>query len=131
MTPSSVSRKYTIRQIATVAYVAAVLLLHILPAFIFRPIQPRQEWAIRLDSLVHIAIFIPWMLLDGYFFTGGRAEGRQQKLRWLVYGATACTGFEACQLLTASRAFDLFDMACNLLGLTLGALLARIGQIMR
>ena len=131
MIPPFVYRKYTFAQIITVAYVGAILLLHILPAFLFRPIQPKQEWAIRIDSLVHVAMFTPWMLLDGYFFTRIKTGRIRQKLYWLAYGAVACVGFESCQMLTLSRAFDFFDMACNLLGLLLGSIIAGIGQIKR
>jgi len=126
-----VFRHYTLRQIITVAYVGAILLLHILPAFIFQPIQPKQEWAIRIDSLVHIAMFTPWMFLDGYFFTGLKPTDIRQKSYWLVYGTAACIGFESFQMLTASRAFDFSDMACNLLGLFFSTLVARIRQIKR
>ncbi len=107
--------------ILTVAFVCSVFLLHVLPSFLFDAVQPRRDLFIPADLLVHSTMFFPWMFMDGSVFLG---KGRARQSLWLACGVLACIGFECMQLLATSRSFSFLDMACNLLGLSLGALAA-------
>ena len=77
--------------------------------------------SIRLDYLVHFAIFVPWMLLLR-LFTGCTFRSHLWKsLGWIMAGFLLAGLTEALQYLIPYRSFNINDLLANMAGVALGS----------
>jgi VanZ family protein len=79
--------------------------------------------SVRLDFLLHVLMFIPWMIL-AHCRWGHREDNRA--VFWLTLGlGVGLTGFsEALQYLIPFRSVSKMDLVANLTGLALGAFIS-------
>ena len=113
---------FTLR-IVTVLYFLFIITAAILPtkaetsgldsSFIF---------SLRLDYLIHLILFIPFMALIHYTFKISFRTKIQTALIWILISLTFSWFTEAIQLLVPYRSFNINDLVANSLGVLLGSL---------
>jgi len=94
------------------AYVAAILLLVVLPLNTSASLNTITIVSFRGDYFLHAVSFFPWA-----FF--GRVLRRNMPL-WFFYGLLFAAGSEGLQHLIAYRAFNINDLIGNAAGIVLG-----------
>jgi VanZ family protein len=85
-------------------------------------------FTIRLDYLLHLLLFVPWMVLARWRWVNAEKE---QALFYLAAGAGLFLAAlsEIIQHFMPIRSFSLIDLAADSLGIFLGALLAGWGRV--
>ena len=76
--------------------------------------------SIRLDYLLHFAIFIPWVFLLQKVTQLNLRSFPAKTLGWLVVGVLFALSTEAIQYPLPYRAFNINDLLANGLGVVLG-----------
>jgi glycopeptide antibiotics resistance protein len=114
-------RKPVLKKIA-ISYTVVIILLSVLPVNGGDSLlNDRFILSIRLDYLVHFALFIPWMLLI-WIFTGVRFNNTPLKASgWIVAGLILAVSSEYLQYFLPYRAFNINDLVANCLGVLLGS----------
>jgi len=79
--------------------------------------------SVRLDYLLHCAIFIPWVFLLHKITQLNLRSFPAKTLGWLVVGVLFACAMEAIQYLLPYRAFNINDLLANGLGVVLGFLI--------
>jgi len=110
-------------------YAAVVLVLHVIPT----SLAPGSGFApsrvyflnLRADHLLHMLLFVPWMVLVRLHLYSERVAGAARNkaaLLWLALGLALAAGAEGLQYWVPYRSFNPLDLAGNLTGVLLGAL---------
>ena len=104
-------------------YTAFLVLLAILPINSSESaINNNYLLSIRLDYLLHFAVFIPWVLLLR-LFSGVRFREDAGEVGWLVLaGILFAAANEGIQYFLPYRAYNINDLVANSVGVLLGAL---------
>lgn len=76
----------------------------------------------RLDYLAHFAIFIPWIVISRIFCCRIGRRSARKILPWIGIGLALAILTEGVQYLLPYRAFNINDLAANILGVALGSL---------
>ena len=87
--------------------------------------------SIRLDYLLHCAIFIPWVFLLQKNTQLNLRSFPVKTLGWLVVGVLFACAMEAVQYVLPYRAFNINDLLANGLGVVLGFILLILGLFKR
>lgn len=82
----------------------------------------------RLDYLAHFAIFIPWMVISRIFCCRTGRRTALKILPWIGIGLALAILTEGVQYLLPYRAFNINDLAANILGVALGSLAFAFGK---
>ena len=103
-------------------YTVVLILLAVLPINSSESaINNTNVVSIRLDYLLHFAVFIPWMfLLRRYSGVSFRADAGKAVLL-LLAGIGFAVANEAVQYVLPYRAFNINDLVANSVGVVLGA----------
>ena len=106
----------------TIAYTFLLILLAVLPINSGDSLMNNNFiLSIRLDYLVHFAIFVPWMILV-WLSTGARFTcNLTNAMGWLLAGILLAVVTEGIQLVLPYRAFNINDMAANVMGVMAGS----------
>ncbi|MDD2548478.1 MAG: VanZ family protein [Bacteroidales bacterium] len=80
----------------------------------------------RIDYPLHVLAFIPLPILA--FLSNGFSCTSFQWKKMLVLSTVIALGAEFIQILVPSRTFNPIDLLCNVLGLSIGILIARIWE---
>ena len=110
-------------------YAVVVLVLHVIPT----SLAPGSGFApsrvyilnLRADHLMHLLLFLPWMVLVRLHLDSEGAAGAARKkaaLLWLALGLALAAGAEGLQYWVPYRTLNPLDLAGNLSGVLLGAL---------
>lgn len=118
--------KYKNHSILFYIYTLFIILLVILPINGSNPDSPLNNIyivSIRLDYLLHCAIFIPWVFLlwkkSGAIFW----KNKGNIIFYLLVGILFATAAEAIQYVLPYRAFNINDLLANGLGVVMGFLI--------
>ena len=105
-----------------ISYTVVIIILSILPINSGDSVlNDRFILSIRLDYMVHFALFIPWMLLI-WIFTGARFNDTPVKaFGWVLAGLILAVSSEYLQYFLPYRAFNINDLAANSMGVLLGS----------
>jgi glycopeptide antibiotics resistance protein len=77
--------------------------------------------SVRLDYLLHFAIFVPWMMLV-WIFSGVRfSQAPMKAFGWIMAGFVLASFTEMIQYFLPFRSFNINDLVANLLGVAIGA----------
>ena len=76
--------------------------------------------SIRLDYLLHCAIFIPWVYLLQRFTRLNLRIVSLKTLGWMIVGVSFALAMEAIQYILPYRAFNINDLLANGLGVVMG-----------
>jgi len=79
--------------------------------------------SIRLDYLLHFAVFMPWMFLLWKMVGVSFSRDPRATLLYIILGLLFATANEAIQYLLPYRAFNINDLLANGLGVMLGSVL--------
>jgi glycopeptide antibiotics resistance protein len=77
--------------------------------------------SIRLDYLVHFAIFIPWMFLVRMAYHVSFREDLKRALLWVLVGLLLACISEGVQYFLTYRSYNINDLLGNIIGVILGA----------
>jgi VanZ family protein len=106
----------------TLAYTALLVLLAVLPINSGdSALNNNYILSLRLDYLVHFAVFIPWVVLV-WWATG--VSFRSEPLKafgWIAAGIALAVLTEAVQYLLSYRSFNINDLLANIIGVVLGS----------
>jgi glycopeptide antibiotics resistance protein len=106
----------------TLAYSLLLVLLAILPINSGdSALNNNYILSLRLDYLVHFAVFIPWVVLV-WWATG--VSFRSEPLKafgWIAAGIMLAVFTEAVQYLLSYRSFNINDLVANIIGIVLGS----------
>ena len=83
--------------------------------------------SIRLDYLLHFAIFIPWVFFMQKDIQLNLRRVSTKTLVWIVAGIVFAAAMETIQYLLSYRAFNINDLLANGLGVVLGFVLMILG----
>ncbi|WP_234571632.1 VanZ family protein [Rhodohalobacter sp. 614A] len=107
-------------------YILVILILYLLPTGSVNLNKPVIA-SFRLDSLLHMLLFLPWMYFNSQF---RRHQGKLIRTRsiiiWLFSGILLASGIEWIHLLVSYRIFNFKDMFYNIAGLLLGMALVPV-----
>ena len=78
--------------------------------------------SIRMDYLLHCAIFIPWMFLMRFYSGVSFQDSILRPFLWIIAGLLFAMCTEMVQYLLPYRAFNINDLLANGLGVVLGFL---------
>lgn len=106
----------------TLTYTALLVLLAVLPINSGdSALNNNFVLSIRLDYLVHFAVFIPWVVLV-WLATGVSFRSEPIKaFGWIAAGIVLAVLTEAIQYLLTYRSFNINDLVANVIGIILGA----------
>ena len=85
--------------------------------------------SVRLDYLVHFAVFIPWIFLAQMTNDLSFKSYPMKTLKWLFYGILFAAANEAIQYFIPWRAYNVNDLVSNFIGVLLGATIFLFGFI--
>jgi VanZ family protein len=85
--------------------------------------------SVRLDYLIHFAVFIPWVFLAQMTYSLSFKNYPKKTLTWLFYGILFATANEAIQYFIPWRAYNINDLVSNFIGVLLGAALFLSGLV--
>ena len=112
-----------------VIYVVIVFILQVVPTGLpgggGLNLSGREFFLLRLDRLLHLLLFLPWMILIWLYLRqkGVRGNRRtQEALGWLLAGLILAAAAEGLQYWVPYRTLNPLDLAGNLTGVLLGAL---------
>jgi VanZ family protein len=83
-----------------------------------------SKWiGIRSDYVLHVLLFIPWMILAAWRWRRGNDP---KKVFWLALsaGLSLAAVSEAIQLFVSYRSFNLLDLSANGIGVAIGGLIS-------
>ncbi len=96
-------------------YITMILLLVTLPINgMERTLTHTYVWRFRLDQLLHVILFSPWVAACISFI------GKFRLFTALLLGLVAAFCFEGLQYLLPYRSFNINDLAANWAGILLG-----------
>jgi VanZ family protein len=114
--------KFLVLKKLTLAYSLLLVLLAILPINSGdSALNNNYILSLRLDYLVHFAVFIPWVVLV-WWATG--VSFRSEPLKafgWIAAGIALAVFTEAVQYLLSYRSFNINDLVANIIGIVLGS----------
>ncbi len=122
----TVNKWLTFSRIKTlfIAYTILLLLVAILPInSVGSTINHTFIVSIRLDYLLHCAIFLPWMFLMRKFSGTNFLLSYARPLMWISVGLLFAIFTEVIQYYLPYRAFNVNDLFANGLGILLGSLI--------
>lgn len=100
-----------------IIYVAALILLNIVPLGCTEEVHQEYILGFRADYLVHTLFFLPWTWLCC-------TNDKKSKQRiWLWVGVVLAISVEGAQYFIPYRGFNFYDMGLNVIGLFMGYLL--------
>lgn len=125
-----------------IIYVVIMFMLHVIPFGTDVAFDSIQLLDIRVDYLIHMIFFLPWMGLVKFSLTGNssktgqssRSESIHRKLHttirrltfspffWLLIGILFATVAEVVQYWLSYRSFNLMDLLSGITGLVLGSI---------
>ena len=82
---------------------------------------------VRLDYWVHLAQFIPWVLLARLAYDLNLLKFPMKAFGWLLVGVFVATATEFIQYFLPYRSYNVNDLVSNYIGLVLGAALFLTG----
>ena len=120
--------KITARNFKRLFYIYTIILvlLAILPINSISPDSALNNIyiiSIRLDYLLHFAVFIPWVFLLWKMVGVSFSSNLQATLLYIILGLLFATANEAVQYLLPYRAFNINDLLANGFGVLLGSIL--------
>jgi len=107
-----------IRKILLCVYIVVMLLLVVLPLNDAKTSFLTDTYVvkIRLDYLVHIAVFLPFLLFVKLAYPA--------PLSWMFLAGLVFAGFcEGIQYLLLYRSFNVNDLLANMIGIVIGVIL--------
>jgi hypothetical protein len=107
-------------------YIVLILVLNLVP--IGGGLNKVTIGPLRLDHLLHAALFLPWMALVCWRLQRTAGSWRLERKRltlggyllWMTPGIGLAGGVEALQYFVAARSFNPMDAVFNTLGVILG-----------
>jgi len=78
--------------------------------------------SIRLDYLVHLFLFSPWMFLWKYFTKHSFHKNVSKTILFISVGCMFAFGAELIQLYLPYRAFNINDLIANMTGIGVGSI---------
>jgi glycopeptide antibiotics resistance protein len=114
-----------------VAYAMAILILSVAPTNSIKQVDLGSTWvlSIRSDYLLHVLLFLPWMVLVSWRWREKR--GAVFFVKALTAGLFLAVISEGVQYWLPYRQFNLVDLGANGVGLAIGALIAGLGRAKR
>lgn len=85
--------------------------------------------SVRLDYLVHFAVFIPWIFLAQMANNLSFRDYSMKTLKWLLFGILFAAANEAIQYFIPWRSYNINDLVSNFIGVLLGAGLFLTGLV--
>jgi len=85
--------------------------------------------SVRLDYLIHFAVYIPLVFLAQMSFDLNFRNVPSKTLKWLIFGILFATANEAVQYFIPYRSYNINDLVSNFIGVLLGAALFLTGFI--
>ena len=85
--------------------------------------------SVRLDYLIHFAIFIPWVFLAQMANSLSFRKVPLKALSWIVVGLFFATATEGIQYFVPYRSYNVNDLVSNFIGVMLGAVLFLSGLV--
>jgi len=79
---------------------------------------------LRADYLLHMAIFLPWMILIWLYLNKRNVTGSvrfKKALLWLTAGVVLAVFAEGIQFYLPHRSFNIMDVLANVTGVVLGS----------
>lgn len=95
-----------------ILFLAVLLPLHIFNAQLFKI----AVFGIRIDYIIHVLLFTPWMWIIPF------SKSKKSILFWLFTGVSVAVLIEFIQIIIPNRNYNIWDVGCNLLGLTISIL---------
>jgi len=119
------------------SYISLVIILHLIPTPGGLEMSSAGVGFIRMDYLLHVLVFLPWMFLMGSVKSQGPGglfptpDNRQQitdkRIRfflvWMLIGIALAIGAEGIQYWLPHRTYNPWDAVFNALGVVIGAVL--------
>jgi len=111
-------------------YLLALFLLTVFPihqvdSLIFQ--SSHSPWAIRLDYILHVLVYLPLPVLMGYSIENRQKRSGKARImiviRVVFFSLVVASGFETLQLLLEYRTFNINDLAGNTGGVIAGTIL--------
>jgi VanZ family protein len=109
-----------------IAYTALIILLSVMPVnshATSATLNGTHIFRLRLDYLLHAALYIPWVILIWLFTRFSFRSGWLKALTYLAFCLFFAALMEYLQLFVPSRTFNYLDLSSNITGVTLGFLL--------
>ena len=105
-----------------VVYTLLILLLAVLPLNSTSLIlNNTYVISIRLDYLVHFAVYIPWMFLVWVAYKVNFRSNFKKAFLWILIGLLFACVSEGIQYFLTYRSFNINDMLGNSIGVVLGS----------
>ncbi len=105
------------------SYIILVIILHLIPTPGGLEISSAEVGFIRMDYLLHVLVFLPWMFFSLTFRHNQTA--RKWSLHdpsvWFGLGILAATATEGIHYWLPYRSFNPVDMLANAAGVVIGA----------
>ena len=102
-------------------YTVVIILLCILPINGFQSsLNNIYIMSVRLDYLVHLFLFIPWMFLLKYYTLQSFHKSIGKTILFISAGCIFAFGSELIQLYLPFRAFNINDLIANMTGIGIG-----------
>lgn len=109
-----------------VIYILVIFILHIIPAGV-DDLSGFKILCIRLDYIIHVLVFLPWMSLMWFYLkqieTAGHSSRAKYILLWLLTGIIFAISVETIQLFIPQRSFNPVDIFFNVAGVVIGAVI--------
>jgi VanZ family protein len=107
----------------TIIYTVVIFLLAVIPINGANSILNNQYLLdIRLDYIVHFAIFIPWMMLIWLFKGLSFTSTPLKVFGWILAGIALGVSSEFIQYFLPYRAYNINDLLANVMGVVLGGM---------
>ncbi len=109
-----------------IGYWSLVLFLSVISMNGSNGLNSSKMLGFRADYLVHVLLFVPWMILAKWRWNGIAGKS----IFWLALGlGIVFAGIsEVIQIVVPYRTFNVMDLAANCLGIVVGALIAGWGR---
>jgi VanZ family protein len=104
-----------------IGYVLTILALSV--AVINTKVALNQSWVlhVRFDHLLHVLLFIPWMVLARWRWQGKKSFGFY--FLALAAGLLLAMVSEGVQIILPYRSFNIVDLGANCVGVVLGGMI--------
>ena len=109
-----------------IEYCSIILILSVVAIDGSNTLNTSKILGIRSDYLLHMFLFIPWMVMSKWRWKGSTIN----IIFWLTLGVGIVVAgiSEAVQIFLPYRTFNAIDLAANTLGIVVGALIAGWGR---
>lgn len=108
-----------------VLYILIIIISHVVPTGV--NLSGLRILFIRLDYLVHVLAFLPWMTLMWLYLQNIELSSYKSRKKyivlWLLTGIILAVSVEALQLFIPQRLFNPVDLLLNVAGVVLGAII--------